>query len=411
MPELRPEMLSGRGLAAARRMRVRVTPDGAVERTDAAGCVLPVAGPGEVSRILLVGEADSRRLLAVRRFTGPLLVLLGQDGTPLLALTLLDWSPPVWSTGAEWMEVVGVHALARALDRPLEPAESPDLPRLADVKQVLLSPRPPRPWPGRAAVWLCGLALIFGFACLPTLGDPDGVPFVLVAELLVGPIIFSGARARAEALGTGTPPDADGRVVIRPRVERAVHRGLAVAELHIGPSDVVLAVRGQEVWLPGPATGGVTAVVIEPVVVRLVDNAGREYASLATELWAPTHSDREEMARDLRHAGLAVLEAPVSARELVLVGALHEGAIRPWTLASPEERGEISYSVSWLSGVAACLAVIGALGALTWSVPIGLLLLGVSGTVLGLRVHDMVRIALDDRRATRKIVPTAAVRR
>lgn len=410
IPELRPALLGGRALPAVRRMRVRVTPDGAVERTDAAGRAVPVAAPGEVARVLHVDEATAQRLLPVRPFTGPVLVLLGRDGAPLLALRLLDWAPPATAVGAPWLEVTGVYALARALDLPVEPAEGRDLPALEKLSRVLLTPMPSRPWPGRAALVACVPALVLGFACLPTLGDPDGVWVILLALLVVGPVIVVGHRARRAARGAGPPPGADRRTAVRPRPEVPLSRGLVEASLQVGPEDVVLIDRGRELWMPGPAVGGVSSVLVDPAVVWLRDGDGNDYGTLSSDIWAPTPESRAELARDLREAGLDATVSPVSSRRRVTVTQAEEGTYPPRMLLSPAEKGDSTLATPWLSGLAACFPVVGALGALTWSVPVGLLLLVLTGTVLGLRVHDMVRIAVDDRRAMRPVHPRAAVR-
>jgi hypothetical protein len=401
--ELRPALLGGRALPAVRRMRVRVTPDGAVERTTWDGITHRVAAPGEATRVLLIDERDAQRLLPVHGHTGPVLALLGRDGVPLLALRLLDWAPPSWSTGATWREVVGVPALAKALELPVEPAESRDLPAQGPLRRVLLRPVPPRPWPGRAGPAVSSLALVTGFIALVGMGDVAGAVATGVALLLIGPLIVAGSCARAAARAAGIPPGVGGRTVVRPRPGEPTARGLVEATVQVGPDDVLLTDRGREVWLPGPGRNGVTRVVVEPDVIRLSDAAGNDYASLATALWAPSPEAQHQLAEALRSAGLDVLVAPLPSRSVVTVAAPDSAALPPRGLLSEAERGDASLLTPWLSGVAACLAVVTAIGATTWNTTVGLLLLAVAGILLGLRTTDMLRIRWADRRALRRV--------
>lgn len=405
--ELRPALLGGRALPAVRRMRVRVTPAGALVHTDAAGRELPIAAPAGISRVLLLGEDDAQRLLPVAAYTGEVLVLLGADAVPLLALRLLDWAPPSWTAGATWREVTGVPALAAALQLPVEPAEDRDLDAVGALRNVLLRPVPQRPWPGRVAPLICWLALLVAVLGLAAGGGPVGAAATLLTLLLVGPIVVAGARARGGARATASPPNPAGRTVLRPLAETPTVRGLAEATLQVGPDDVVLTDRGREVWLPGPAGGGVSQVIIEPDAVRLADAAGNDYATLATGLWAPSPSAQEDLHDRLCGAGLDVLIAPVSMQKMATVASPLSARTPPTGLLSDAERGDATTTTPWVAGVVTLVALGTSAVACGWDVAAGLVLVVASGALCLLRLADTVRTAVADRRARRAVAPAA----
>lgn len=410
--ELRPKLLGGRALPAARSMRLRVTDTGAVALTDVSGQERQLLAPGAVARALLVGYDDAERFLPGRAGSDELLVLLDGTGTPLLALGLLDWAPPAYSTGAEWREVTGAPAFVAALGLPLEPAEARDLEALEGVSEVLLRPLPEPPWPGRHGVLLSSVALALA---LVGGADPNSwfiAVFTALSILVVAPVVVAGSRARAEARAPGPTPGRDARTVIRPRPEGRVVRGLAEATLEIGTDEVVLTDRGREVWLPGPARGGVARAVVAPETVQLTDLAGNDYGTLAAELWAPTDQAREDLARDLSVAGLDASLVPVARRLSVGVAGPHGAKLEPSSHLSNAERGDATTGTPWLSGCAAALAVGTSAMTVSWNAPVGAVLLVAALALLGLRVHDTVRRSVADRRAMRRVeaVPVAALR-
>ena len=410
--ELRPKLLGGRALPAARSMRLRVTDEGAVALTDVSGQERQLLAPGAVARALHIGYDDARRFLPGRAGSDELLVLLDPVGTPLLALGLIDWAPPAYSSGAEWREITGARAFATALGLPLEPAEARDLASLEGVQEVLLRPQPPLPWPGRRGTSVCSIALGLGLIG----GFGEGTWFIalltLSSILVVAPVIVAGSRARAEAREPGPTPGRDSRSVIRPRPEGRVVRGLAEATVEISDDEVVLTDRGREVWLPGPARGGVRQAVLAPQSIRLLDAAGNEYVTLDPGLWAPTDRARDELARELREAGLDALAAPVGRGTPVGLAAPLSAKTQPSYLLSETERGEASLTTAWLSGCAVALAAGTSAMTMYWNGPVGAVLLVASLGLLGLRLADTMRRGLADRRAMRRVTaaPEAALR-
>lgn len=405
--ELRPAMLGGRALPAVRGMRVRVGAGGSVVVVQPDGVERVLAGPGEVQRMVLVDYAQ-RRLVPGGGYTGPVLVLLGSGG-PLLALRQLDWQPPSASQPRDALEVSGFRALAAALGLPLEPPEGDDVLPDRVVRRVLLRPVPPRPWPGLWTAPLGVLGLLLGFLSMVGGEEAAGAAFVMATLVVVGPIVVSGSLARRQARrATATGPTAGewSGVVVRPRPEQRVPRGLAEVALQIGPEELVITDRGREVRLPGPQGGGVTQVSIDPEVVRLTDAEGRSYAHLDTELWAPTRERQVQLRDELRAAGLAVTLDPLpGSGRYATVGSLPSAPMPPSQFLSDAERGDALLGTTWLTGLAAGQALLGALLSLVWDPVVGGLLVMATGALVVLRVTDFVRTSAADRRATRLVSP------
>jgi len=403
VPELRPKLLGGRALPAARSMRLGVTDDGAVALTDASGRERRLLAPGAVARALHIEYDDARSFLPGRASSDVLLVLLDPAGVPLLAVGLTDWAPPAFTGGAEWRAVTGAPAFAAALGLPLEPAEPGDLEALAGVREVLLRPQPAPPWPGRWGPAICAIALFLGV--LGVIGEntwPTALTTVLQI-LLIAPVVVSGVRSRAQARAPGPTPGRATRRVLRPRPRGPVVRGLAEATLEISDDEVVLTDRGREVWLPGPSRGGVQQVVLAPQSLRLLDAVGNEYVSLDPGLWAPTDGSRGDLARELREAGLDALVAPVGERVIFGVASLPSASVDPSFLLSVTERGEATETTAWLSGLATAVAAGTSIVTMHWNGPLGAVLLVTSLALLGLRLSDTLRRRLGDRRAMRTV--------
>jgi hypothetical protein len=393
-------------------MRVRVTDDGAVALTDASGPERQLLPPGEIARALVVDHEAALRLVPRRQSTGELLILVDRSGVPRLTLRLLDWAPPAYSLDAEWREVTGAPAFAAALGLPLEPAEARDLQTLGGVREVLLRPLPPLPWPGRWGPAVCSLAVAFWLLSGFAPGTWLLALLTFLSILVIAPVIVAGSRARAQARAVGPIPGRHTRSVIRPRPQGRVVRGLAEATVEIGTDEVVLTERGREVWLPGPARGGVQRAVVTPETVQLTDAAGNDYGTLASELWAPTDEAREELVRELEAAGLDVLVAPLARRLMVGVASPHSAKKAPSYYLTNAERGDATETTPWLSGCAVALAAGTSIMSMYWNGPVGAVLLVASLALLGLRLSDLVRRALSDRRATRRVEapPVAALR-
>jgi hypothetical protein len=199
--------------------------------------------------------------------------------------------------------------------------------------------------------------------------------------------------------------------VIRPRPDRPVARGLTEATLQVGRDDVVLTDRGREMWLPGPAKGGVSRVILEPQIIRLVDRAGYVYLYLETPLWAPTAESRQQLHDELCDAGLDVLLSPVSPDQRPgQVAALLSAPVAPSILLRDAERGDPTRTTPWLTFVVLSVAFGTSIGALSWNAVVGGVLLAVSGTLLAMRVIETLRTTRADWRARQRVaVRTAEV--
>ena len=406
--ELRPALLGGRALPAVRAMRVRVGDDGALVLTQPDGSQRVLAGSGEVRRTVLVDYAE-RRLVPGGGYTGPVLLLLGADGGLLVAFILLDWQPPSASDERDALEVSGFRALAAALGLPLEPPEKDDVPADRVVRRALLRPLPPRPWPGRWATPLGVLGLVLCWLAMVGSEEAIGAVFVVATLAVVGPVLVSSSRARAQArraAATGATAGQWTGTVLRPRPDQPVTRGLAEVALQIDPDDLVLTDRGREVWLPGPRRGGVTHAVIDQTVVRLTDAVGRSYAHLDTQLWAPTRDVQVQLEAELSAAGLTVTLTPLPGiGRYPTVGHLASAPMPPRQFLSDAERGDPTLSMTWLSGMAAALTLVGALLSIVWDPLVGGALSIVTAVLVAVRVVDLVRSVAEDRRAARRVRP------
>ena len=121
-PVLRPRATSGRGLLVARGRRVLVDGSGALVTHGPGGEVERLAGPGEVTRALLLDhELAAARLGREGSYAGALVLLAGER--PVLSLRLSDWGPPARLGSASRRTTAGLVALVAGLGLPLEPAD------------------------------------------------------------------------------------------------------------------------------------------------------------------------------------------------------------------------------------------------------------------------------------------------
>jgi hypothetical protein len=405
VPELRPGLLGGRALPAVRSMRVGVDDDGAVVLTDVDGSRRTLLAPGAVHRILHVEPREGIGRGAIDYWTGPLLVLVDGTGDPLLALRLHDWCPPSRNGGAEWRAVTGVTAFAAALDLPVEPAGPRDLPGPKDLRRVLLRPVPSGPWPGRWGPLVCSVALVLAVLSLADPAGPLGAAQTVLAFCLVAPVVVSGFRARAASRRAGPTPGRERRTVVRPRPTGSTAQGLLESTLEVGTDEVVLTDRGREVWLPGPPRGGVARAVVAPESIQLTDADGQEYAVLSGELWAPTAEAREELGVVLDRAGLEVVMSRVATRTAATVAAPASARIEPSRLISAEQRGDQTLGTPWLSGIAAMVLIGFSAVVVGWNAVLGGALVAGSTILFLLRLSDLVRTTVSDRRALRTVAP------
>ena len=401
-PVLRPRATSGRGLASARGRRVLVDGSGALVTRRPDGEVDRLAGPGEVTRVLLLDhELTAARLGRAGSYAGALVLVAGPK--PVLALRLDDWGPPAQLGSASRRTTAGLVALAAELGLPIEPADR-DTPGLDErpLRSVALSPIAAPAPPGRAAAPLGALAILLGFLAWPTGGRPGAAVLTLLSLLVTAPLVLLVVRGRAaarDALATTPPPTGGVRIV--PRPASPVPAGVLDSLLVVTPDELFLRRAGIVVWLAGPAEGGVVQAIVEPEHVRLSDADGLDHAELETALWCGDSPARAALVEDLRIAGLRVLEAPVDTVMRHDQGDLATGHLKPSVLQTPGERGDASLTSSLMTGMATAMAAGGALGVLGWSVPVGLLLVAVGLGLCGVSLTEAVRRSRADRASIR----------
>lgn len=404
-PVMRPRAASGRGVPYARDVRVLVDEAGGLVVTGPDGIAGRRAAAGEVTRVLhLDAAATADRLGRRDAATGALVFLAGVR--PVLALRLADWVPPARLGLVELRTTSGAQALASGLGVPLEPAEPVDL-RLLErqaVRQVLVRPVPPRAAPGVAVRLLGPLGAVMGLLAWPVGGRP-AAPVLTVLSLLLGaPVVLGVARGRAHARAATAQAEPTGRgVLVPPRPAGRIPGGLLDHVLELTAHELFLRRRGQVVWLPGPAEGGVVQAVVEPEHVRLSDASGRDHAALETALWCGDEAARAELADDLRAAGLLVLNAPIDSVLVHDHGDLATAHIKPSHLQSDLERGDPTILAPGFGGIASALAAGGALGTLGWNVPLGLVLLVIALGLLGVSLTGAWRRWRADRGAVRLV--------
>ena len=401
-PVLRPRATSGRGLASARGCRVLVDGSGALVTRRPDGQVDRLAGPSEVTRVLLLDhELTAARLGREGSHAGALVLLVGLQ--PVLALRLVEWGPPAQLGSASRRTTAGLVALAAGLGLPIEPAER-DTPGLeaAALRSVVLRPTPAPVPPGRAAVPLASLAIALGFLAWPTGGRPVAAVLTVLSLLVSAPLVLALVRGRSaarEALAATIPPSAGVRIV--PHPASPVPAGVLDSLLVVTPDELFLRRAGIVVWLAGPAEGGVVQAIVEPEHVRLSDADGLDHAELETALWCGDSPARAALVEDLRVAGIRVLEAPVDTVMRHDQGDLATGHLKPSWLQTPGERGDASLTSSLMVGLATAMVTGGALGVLGWSVPVGLLLVAVGLGLSGLSLTEAVRRSRADRASIR----------
>ncbi|HEU0103146.1 MAG TPA: hypothetical protein VFR07_12585 [Mycobacteriales bacterium] len=409
-PELRPRALAGRGLAAARELRVAVDDDGALVVHRPGGRREVRARPGEVVRAVYVaGDRRGPVRLPVRT-TSDLLVLLGAQG-PVLALLLLDWMPPADSDAEVARRTTGFSALLAALGLPLEPAEPQDLERLraGALHAVLLRPQPPLPWPGRPRWLLLPASLLL---CVAVSGAGRLEAGAALAALLLGvPPTVAWLRARGAAQRAPAGPRPPGRpVTVSTRPTAPLPAGLAAARLELGPDDVVIVDRGREAWLPGPAAGGVTTAEIGTRAVRLRDSRGDSYARLERAVWCADDAATDAFTTDLVGAGLQVTTSPYDLGPPTRLGSLAEGPVdrRDW---SRTERGDGNETMDVESAVFALLALLAteAVGSISHllAVLVAALALALLAATAG-TVWQRRRTDRQDRRTSPRATPAGA---
>lgn len=339
-PELRIVRGWGLGLPAARSTRLDVDAAGNLRLRRAGAATQTLGSASSVTRAIWLTPADTRDLLdpwPARRLGGlaraisrgvlrrreanipgetgdgadildaasyaGAIVLLHGDG-PVLVLRLQPFVP--WAGDlSERRETSGAVALARALGLGLEARSADDRLDAAALRRVLVEPEGPSRPKQAAALVLALVAGVLAFLTWPTGGTGTGVALgVASVAAASGPLtMFVQARRRFRDL-VAAPPEPSGRAVYRLPRSRV---GDSFAQIQLGDRDVVLVDgAGLEIWLPGPALGGVHLVHLGDDDIHLRDERGRLLHAMVVDEVAPEGADRAAFVTFCRNAGLDV---------------------------------------------------------------------------------------------------------
>lgn len=150
-----------------------------------------------------------------------------------------------------------------------------------------------------------------------------------------------------------------------------------------------------------------TAVVVEPETVRLLDAGGSVLAVLPSPVWAGDEAASTALADDLAGAGLDARAAPVDSGVVVTVGGPATAGLTDHELLSDGERGDATSTAPVLHGTVVLTA---GLGGLAHGLPAGPVLLLAALALLAVRLHDAVARLRRTRARRRTVQPAPAAK-
>ena len=329
--------------------------------------------------------------------SGAVVLLRGTD--PVLCW-LVDDMTPGGGDADERLRTSGSAALVRALGLVVEPAtDDPGLTardlRSVQVPRTAVTPAASTVAP--AALLLSGVLAFFAWP-LPGL---DGRTWFAAAALLLGlPPALLLARDRSRLLGlVRRAPAPDGRHVVRPPRAPAGD----TAQLQLGTHDVVVVTgRGEEVWLKGPALGGVASAVGSDKDLQLVGRDGRQLLALTTRDLAPDDATWRDVAERCRSVGVEASWHPVPLATPQQPWRL-SGDVDPFAVSARLD-GDGGLVTGSLATLAPLVAVVAGLGVLEESRPTGLAVLVLALAWTALRGWSVLSL----RRWTRSRAATPA---
>lgn len=387
-PTLRPMRVAGLGIADARELRIAVE-DGALVVRRPGRDPEVVGSAGSVQRAVWLDAAQSRRVLfhprsrAFDDWSGGSVVISGTGGVALSFL--VDDFVPWGGDPAQRRESSGAVGLVRALGLVLEAADPQALPPGRAARAALVAPHAGAAAAQGISLGLTLLAGLLAFLSWPYGGSVVGLVLNLGSLLAIGPVLLLLVRhqRRFESL-VGRPPDADGRLVC-PLPDAVV--GQLPSQLQIGERDVVMVdAGGRELWLPGPAAGGVASCVVGDEALCLLDARGILLLALAADQMVPDEASRGRLEQAARSVGISVTADPFLLPASGTPVDLRPAIDRPGLWMTEWERGRISGAVDVLLPLAAVLQLVGA-GAAAYSFPPwGYLALAGSAGWLGVRL-------------------------
>lgn len=367
---------AGLGLADARRLRIWVA-DGQlhVRERDVEDRVVTTVS--ELRRVIWLTAEQTATVLGRRTSSlGPLArawlmqqypqssteelqpggaVIVEDRYGPVLSFVVDDMAP--WGGSAlDRRTSSGADALAHALGLSVESVSDHELPDATSARDVLVEPQSDRRPTQRAAIRVALTATLLALGSVVFAGGLLGPVLSLAAFGVMAWLLLLLVRLRQRFSGLVEPSPPGPRPVYRPP-GRAI--GALGSHLQIGPREVVAVAGGREIWLPGPAAGGVTRCVLGPQI-GLYDRHDVLVLSLPVDHLAPGASDRERLAEACRGAGIEVSHDTGHERTAPLPFPLRSDTGRADDrLFSDWERGRVSRPVDLLVPAGGILHALG----------------------------------------------------
>ncbi|MFD1826819.1 hypothetical protein [Mumia zhuanghuii] len=310
-----------------------------------------VPASGVVRRI--EAERDRQEALA----PSGALVLSGPDG-PVITVPLLDVVPP-GAPASDALRASGAAALVRALGLTLQEGPPLDRTQRAAESRVLLRPQRRQLRLARLVWTMAVVSVVIVLVALQAGVDWPAWPHAVACLLAVAATAGLVRSRLAFRRLTRTPLEAAGRSVYD------VPGGVAGTQVQFGRDDVVIVrpYEAQEIWLRGPATGGVALVELGAAQVHLRDAEGALLAGFDTAELVPATADADRLRACCETAGIEVTAGRLDAE----VGTGATTPLRPidgragWELTE-RESGALGLSVPIVCGLAAVLGLVAPLG-------------------------------------------------
>jgi hypothetical protein len=389
---------SGLGIDDARELRIAVE-DGALTVRRPGREPEVVGSVATVRRVVWLDGDRTAALLGRWRpwrqssaaTDGGAMLVLGSAGLDLAVL--VDDFVPWGGEPGERRESSGAVDLARGLGVVLEAARHEDIPPRREAQDALVRPQADADTVVRRALVLTVFAGVLAFLSWPYGGSVLGLVLNLASVATIAPVLalLIRCRRRFDAL-VRVPPDPDGRRIC-PLFSSTEPTGATAnvpepsPHLQLGEQDVVLVdSAGMEVWLPGPASGGVTSCVIGETATCWLDARGALLLALTTEQLVPDEPSRRRLTEAAGSVGIEVFADPFHVPAYGAPLDLEHSAADPGAWMTDWERGRIGLMVDVLLPLGSVLQLVGAVAAAYSLPPWGFLALMGSAAWLGVRL-------------------------
>lgn len=397
--------------------RIEAGGDGSVTEHDHRGRSRVVAGPGEIARVVLVpGDRTGRRATDPFLPVGDVFALFGDADRLLRAVRVesigLGYRREM-APAALTRDRSGIDDIALTLGLALEPATDREIAVVRRGRRHVtdgpLSDRLRR----RRALHVVLLVVLCTSWGLWLAADQPGATtpwqaatmLVTVAALLTLSLPdASAALTFARRPPVPAPPTATVVPSVAALTDPAAKPWAATAVLHISPDDVVLDEHGTEIWLPGPARGGVVTCLITMDAVHFVDRRSTKLLSLPVQMWTLGHGDHHALSAACDAAGIEVVTANEYDDLPVAVSAAYVSdstspafaqGIYVWTLPSISDYGSAAVVTPIFAGIFGLIVTLnGLLGVLPGDVDGGSTALDVVALVGGLVTLGAVTVLM-----------------